>query len=359
MKKRYKIPLGLAAVCVAAAIAPIVYVETACRPSEDGSILAPLTQSLLPKSEHRPAARTLLTYPEWHIVYSADSFGRHLMAGKAPSAYRYWNDIKGFWSSTCALNRASGGSSEASDAKIMIYTIGVSFSAEMAIKGAWENTIGWIAERLGGWSSPDDQFAARVQENYGAFMHQTPWYKYPFGVAFKNLWTLGSEGHGIRHLERQIALSGEYGVKAGYAKLIGAASGATLGADELTLRYVVEAPTLAEAQMDPAKFIEEKQVNGATLFVLEAPRYEIFTDHLKDLAKRPVRLREIAGNDRIFISIWQKEGERRPPSTLLSMPLGDKPGWERVGMMVPVPELLETIRQSEANGAMVEHVYDY
>ena len=58
-------------------------------------------------------------------------------------------------------------------------------------------------------------------------MHETPWYEFPFGKAFNGLWSTTEPEHKLRHWERRLALSGEYGVKAGYAGLLGWASGAS------------------------------------------------------------------------------------------------------------------------------------
>ena len=50
-------------------------------------------------------------------------------------------------------------------------------------------------------------------------MHETPWYEFPFTKAFDGLWNTTEPDHKVRHWERRFALSGEYGVKAGYAAL--------------------------------------------------------------------------------------------------------------------------------------------
>jgi hypothetical protein len=44
---------------------------------------------------------------------------------------------------------------------------------------------------------------------------------------------------------------------------------------------------------------------------------------------------------------------------LLSMPLGERPSWRRVGLSVKVADLLPLIREVRATGGIVEHVYDY
>ena len=87
MKKRWKILGGLFAVALIAAIAPIVYVETSCGGPVDGIETDGYEQRVSGEGT-RPEGRTWLTYPEWHIVYAADSYGRHLAARKRPS--RSW-----------------------------------------------------------------------------------------------------------------------------------------------------------------------------------------------------------------------------------------------------------------------------
>jgi hypothetical protein len=357
VKKRWKVAIGLGAVALAGILAPIFYIEGGCRRPLPGLEHVQDHVPLLPLAEHRPEARTWLTYPEWHIVYSADSFGRHLR-DRPPSSFAYWRDIKGFWKSYCLLNRATLGRDAAGDAKVMIYTIGLSFSAEMAIKSIYENTLGRLFEWIGGWPSVDDRHAAKVQQDYGAFMHQTPWYRFPFGSAFGGLWRTDEDRRPIRHWERRFALSLEYGVKAGYAKVIDKASGATLGRDELSLRLVTTAPPVAVAAVD-RRLKPVRSEFGRT--VVEAPRYAEFTELVEKLAASRVGLVEIAGNDDIFVTLLVPPGVKAPGPGLaiLSMPLGERPGWRRIGVTVKVPQLLDLVRHARRSGSELEHVYDY
>jgi len=358
VKKRWKILGGLVALTLVAAAAPIVYVETQC----DGPVEGPEAGDYRPRltgSDARPEARTWLTYPEWHIVYSAESLGRHLRQKRPPSAYPYLADVGAFWSSTCAVSHAAGGASGAGEAKVMIYTIGLSFAAEMVVKSAWENTVGRLFEAVSGWTSADDRHAARVQADYGRFMHETPWYKYPFGQALSGLWGTEEPDLGGRHWERRVALSLEYGVKAGYAKLIGWASGSTLGADETRMRLLVRGDAAAVAAAGEGLRITER-ADGALL--VDAPRYERFTGLVRKLAPTDAQIVEIAGNDDVLVTFQaDAAGLAGLPhgARLVDMPLGDRPGWRRVGITVKVGDLLPAIRALHAGHAEFEHVYDY
>ncbi len=354
MKKRYKILLGTIGALTLLAAAPIVYVESSC--GADG--VAPAAgKTILAPGDRRSEARTWLTYPEWHIVYSAESLGKHLMAGGRPSDYRYMRDVRAFWRSTCAVNRIAAARPGGGDAKVMIYTIGLSFSAEMAVKAAWENTVGAFFEWASGHTSADDRHAAAVQRDYAAFMHQVPWYQFGFGKALSGLWRTSEPKQFGRHWERRVALSMEYGVKAGYAKAIGAASGATLGRDELTLRFVTPALPATIAAIDLRLKPLRRTADGQT--VVDAPRYAVFSDLLEEMAAANIPISDIAGNDEIFLTALVPDKANLPGSPAFTMTLGDRVGWKRVGITIRVADLGAAMRAVGASGGTVEHVYDY
>lgn len=355
MRKRWKIAIGAGVLLLALVAVPVAYIEGTCRGPMPG--LAPdatYRPLLAAPADRRPEARTWLTYPEWHIVYSAESFGRHLRRAP-PSHFSYGREIAGFWSSYCALNKVTAGLGEAGDAKVMIYTIGISYTAELALKSLYENVIGYQVEYFAGWRSADDAYSAGVQQRYGAFMHETPWYAFPFGAALSGLWRTDERQAHLRHWERRLALSVEYGAKALYAKAIGVASGATLGRDEVRLRMVVRGDPTA---LDP-RFRRVRTKQGLT--VVDAPRYAQLTELLVKLAAAGVDPVEIAGNDDLFLTVLVPERVAAVPGApaLLSLPLDDRPGWRRLGLSTKVPRLSATIRAVQAAGGEIEHAYDY
>jgi len=359
VKKRWKILLGLGGALTISALVPITYVETQCRSPLAGlGADAPFRSRLPGQAGRRPEVQTWLTYPEWTIVYSAETYGRYLAAGNRPSGFGHWRQIASFWSGVCAANRASAAQGSG-HYKTMLYVIGVSFQTEMAVKGLYENTIGRLFEWIGGHTSANDRYNAEAWGRYGAFMHETPWYAFPFGQTLSGLWGTSSSGAPIRNWERRIALSLEYGVKAGYGGLIGWASGATLGRDELTLRLVARADPAALRAVDPR--LRPVARLGEGHVAVEAPRYEQFTELMLRLAGSPIEISEIAGNDDIFVTLLLPDRVRPPASAtiLVEVPLDDRPGWRRVGLNVKVPRLLGLIRGTRAAGGEIEHVHDY
>ncbi len=355
MKRRWRFGIAAGVLLVAAIVVPVAGIELGCRAPVVGYDGATPYRSLLASAERRPETRTWLTYPEWHIVYSAESLGRFLAAGHPPSAYPYGSDISGFWRGFCALNRVSRGRPGASDAKVMIYTIGISFTAELAIKAAYERTVGRLSEWLGGWRSADDRYAADVQRRYGAFMHETPWYRFAFGDALRGAWQI--RDHGARHIERRMALTTEYGVKGAYAKLIGAADAAAMRPDQVRLHFVARAKPAAIADIDPR--LKPVRLLPGGLTVVDAPRYAQFTDLTGKMANAGLPLVEIAGNDDIFVTLLARDGLTWPAATLLVMPLAERPGWSRYGVTLKAAALLPFIARTQRAQAILEHVYDY
>ena len=351
MRRHWRILAGLGAIAVALVVVPIGSIELGCPAVAVGTDAS--SPSPTPLEARRPEARTWLTYPEWHIVYSAESLGRYLGKGGQPSGYDYGADVAGFWRSYCAINRVAGDRPGAADAKQMIYVIGISFTVEMAVKAGWESTIGRVSEWLGGWHSPEDRYAARVQQRYGAFMHEVPWYGFDFVGAHAGLWRTHGAWSIVRRPERRVALSAEYGIKAVYAKGIGAL--AAMQPDATTLVMTVHASSQAVAAVDP-RLHPLATGNGRTR--VSAPRYGQFTDLLVKLAEHRVVVESIAGNRTIFMTVLAPT-PAVPSAALLAMPLGDRPGWSRYGVTLPVTALTARIATVRASGAMIEHVYDY
>src|SRR5215470_7583083 len=152
--------------------APIVWIETACTaPREADRDQGPLVRD---PGYVRRETDSYLSFPEWHIVYAYEDLAGVLRAADA-SAFAYRAQIVGFWRSLCRLNRvASARGGVGTDTRVMLYTIGWSFTIELGIKGVYETTVGRLFEWLRGPErTAEDEFVARDMEAYATFLHQT------------------------------------------------------------------------------------------------------------------------------------------------------------------------------------------
>jgi hypothetical protein len=348
--------IALAVVVVLCAI-PILWIETQCMgslPKEAQSY-----QPILLQPEHRRnLVDTYLTYPEWSIVHAYEDFAG-VAKQRGESAFRYFDSIAGYWKNLCSLSAVASAKGEVTgDMKAMLYVIGISFTGEMGVKGAYEKTIGRLTEWVrGAKPTPEDVFAYKVNDDYATFLRQTPWYEFPFGRTLSRFWRESSwpTSSYVRSFERRIALSMEYGVKAGYAWLI--AQGAALSPAKLTIRSVVEgAEPLAGADI---KTIETRP-DGTT--IIETPRYRTFTQILLAQMERNRKIVEIAGNNEILVTVLAKDGA--PFATagareLIVVPVQARPGFTRRGYSVRLENLPAFARALRQAGGEFEHAYDY
>lgn len=334
-------------------LSPVAYVELACR----GQSVSQTYQPLIPDPPfQRREANTYLTYPEWHIVFAYDGLAHALKTGDEHN-FGYIGSITGFWSSTCALMRVAGEHGGADrDTRIMIHTIGVSFTAEMLVKAAYEETVGRITAWLRGpRKTPQDEVVAATAADYAAFLRQTPWYRYPFHREARDLWAAPVEQF-VRGWERRLGMGLEFEAKAAYAKVLaGAAASAPA---QLIIRSLVSGlDAAALARIPDVTVIGER--DGSV--EIETPRYDLFTRILADIARQGGTIREIAGNDEIMVSVTVREGAAvrvQHEAVILRMKRDGMSG-ERLLVNVRVPELAAFLKTYPLGDPGLEHVFDY
>jgi hypothetical protein len=323
----------------------VAYIETMCRPTGPLVAYTPLVGA----DWQRPEGRTLMTYPEWHIVHAYADYAEVIRTGD-PHDFGYLGSISGFWSSTCALSRASGPHGGFNGViKQTIYTIGVSFTAELLLKAAYEETVGRVFTLLRGETrAPLDDLSAQQTADYAVFLQEVPWYEWNFPRDAAELDAAATDV--LRDRERRFALGLEYQAKAGYAALIAAAV-AVVGDDQLRLRAVVSGlPEAALAALPDVQVIETLPQGT----VIEAPRYRTFTRLAEQISTAGGDFVEIAGNDDILFTMITDQPTA--PGALHSFPRQGNPGYRHL-VLLPVADLAATFRALPA-GAL-EHLHDY
>jgi hypothetical protein len=312
--------------------------------------------------EHvRGLEQTLLTYPEWFLVFSPYEYGEFIAANE-PSRFPYYGHIGQFWQSYKAVfdETQRRGLELNPGYHLMIMVIGTSTTVEYAIKSAYEQLVGRLTASIANKPTPEDAYAATVAQDYVKFIRVLPWYEYDFGKALNGLWRDVPVGgpDKIRKWERRFALTTEYIIKMGYAKVIKMGTKSIYDAPLLVTAVVAKPVPKADASLPDLKLLSE--LPGGALVTV--PRYEAFTVYAQALADQGVDFTEIAGNDSfILVSLLAPETwkDDTSDSQLLVQPILTRPGVQRVLLAVPVKALAQSMRQWKAAKLQVEHVFDY
>ena len=360
-----RILVSVATLIALTVLAPMAYIEGSCGPAAAvaaSSAPAPTLPAIDEQDYRRKQANTFFTFPEWYIVYSFEDFGRFLDKS-SESQFGYLSHIIGFWRSFCTINRAvpDGGESRF-DVKTMIYVIGVSYSAEYAIKGFYENTIGRVTEWIRGSArTPQDIYARKVAQDYAAFLYTTPWYKFPFDDKLGGLMAMSAPTPSpIRSWERDVALGTEYFVKIGYAWLIQKGLDATSDNEARDIFFVT-------ATLPPDVIAKEPRIKpiralDAQWQLVQTPRYKDFTEIMQGLLDQAIPVAEIAGNHEILVTLIAPKAAAlnvKDTAELFALDLDARPGFRRVGLKARIDRLVDISRELKARGASIEHFYDY
>jgi FAD/FMN-containing dehydrogenase len=330
-----------------------------------------LSDALIARAELRPGYRrpdsdTFLQHPEWYIVYSSEEYGRHL-AAHPPSSFPYGASIGQYWRTYYEAWNATRHAYTPNWAyHVMLWVIGTSYSAELALKGAYENTVGRLAEwTADGEPTPEDKLAAEVAQDYGRFIHDRPWYEYRFLPRLWKVWTdLPLWGdHPARSLERKGFLTLEYGVKAVYAGVIALATRAAYDPQPPRTELLFRRWSDSLAQVMPGLALEERL--DSTAVVVSAGRFDPTRDLLLRLARSgpaDLRVDAIAGRPVTgFTGVaprgWTPPGGRG--RVLHAMPLPTDSSRVRLFLETRTRDLLPWLRELVQDTALtLDHVYD-
>lgn len=334
---------------VVALLVPVGYNELACR----GTPLAEANADpvMTDAAYHRPESATYLTYPEWHIVNAYDEYAKVLETGD-PHHYNFLASVSGFWTSLCQLTEQANAHGRGDlNTKLMVYTIGSSFTFEFLMKAAYEETVGRLVTLIRGpYRDNLDEVSAAMATDYAGFLQQVPWYEYDF-AADRDI--LRDRSHkSIRDVERRMALGAEFWAKANYAKLIAKGVEAT-GKADLTIRSVVS--DLTEEQLSAIDGVTVIQ-SAETGTQIETGRYRAFTNILKEISAQGGTVVEIAGNDDVLVAMLSEN--KRSRAALATFPRQGYGDYRHL-VNLRVNRLSDYIRTSADRDEVVEHVYDY
>lgn len=305
---------------------------------------------------------TYLTFTEWYLVFNPQEYAQYL-GTQPPSGFPYFRAIGQIWSGYSQTYGIAQKHYRFNPGyNLMLAVIGTSSTVEFGIKGVYENTVGRVSEwTAGGATTSEDVYAARIAKEYGDFVPNLPWFEYPFGRAFKELWSTNDffGPHFVRKCERKFFLSLEYGFKTVYAAVIRAASRSIFGVAETEV--YASAHAIGETSF-ARPGVRRVQELGDRRWILTVPHYQGFTDTVPLLARDGVEFEEIAGNNEIMLTLiapasWRYDLSAGKP--LFTMTLLTGRDTQRVAVQVPVKSLGTVLREMDAKHLRLEHLFDY
>jgi FAD/FMN-containing dehydrogenase len=312
---------------------------------------------------HRGEAQTVLTVPEWYLVFNPVEYAQYLADHHNPSSFPFFASIDEYWTLYDRVTAIARGSQypKNSEYLTMLRVIGVSTTAEYLLKGAYEGTVG----RLTRWAAYDedtdeDRVYAKAQADYAQFIFNEAWYEFDFTGWIGTLWrdTPFFGDHFLRKIERRLFFTLEFGVKAGYAKLIGFASHSTYGIKSDRIYFTVVAPDDTAALPSGIDQLEA----DARSRIVSTLRWGPFTAAIPQLVAAGYQFRDISGNRRIAISAVGPAGEE-PPLTgaveLFESRMVSNPALERHVLLIDVGQLSNFLRELQVSPVQLEHIYDY
>jgi hypothetical protein len=284
-----------------------------------------------------------------------------------PSGYSYFGDIGQFWQAYSRVYAATRRVYPfAVGDHIMLAVIGSSLTVEYAVKGLYEETLGRLSERTSGRQMVvEDNYAAKVAEEYAAFVHVRPFYEFSFAHALRGLWndTPFRTTHLLRTLERRAWLSLDYAVESAYCEVIELATHATYGSEDVNTAAWIEFPAQAKARvLASVRSMKVAKDLGATEAIIEIPRYQEFTAEAQLLIQGGVRFHQISGNELILISATGPSVRTNSSPSLqllLSQPTLTDQSKTRAVLLGKVSDLHQVLPLLERQGLMIEHLYDY
>jgi FAD/FMN-containing dehydrogenase len=312
--------------------------------------------------ERKPEGQTLLTIPEWYLVWNPGEYTAHLRAGKPPDEFPFFASVREYWSLyKKVLTETEGLYSENDEYLTMLRVIGVSTTVEYVLKGAYEATVGRLFRSFatGGAPSQEQTLITQAFGAYERLIYDEPWYVFDFVPWIGKIWRetplWGPDI--LRRTERKVAFSAEFALKGAYATLLGWAAQSAYDAAATHIDVVASIPDGVEH----AGMVRRAEITPHTHWI-QIERWKEFSEVIPALAYQGVDFVEIAGNDDIAVSLLETSGQNFHPSAgqrLFTSRIVTDPERTRAVWFVPVDELGAFLRQARQAELTLEHLYDY
>ncbi len=313
------------------------------------------------KGYYRDEAQSVLTVPEWYLVFNPKEYADFLEAGNNPSDFPFYASIDEYWTLyDRSMKLVSEAYAENEEYNTMLNVIGVSITMEYTAKMLYENTIGrvfsWFSN---GTLSDEEKVIIEAQRAYSDMIYDKAWYEFKFLPWVGKVWSVSNtaESNWLRKMERMFFFTLEFTFKAGYAKLI--EWGAKASYEEPVTDIYLLVSTTDSLKVSPALKILHEQGDKK---IISITRWGVFTNTVQELADKDIQIHEIGGNDEIVVSVLADGNNKTAFSSgelLYESRVVTNPERSRLVYLLKVERLLPFIREAKQRSIELEHVFDY
>lgn len=335
----------------------------------------PIESITLDPEFNRPQIHTYLTAPEWQNVRAAQRYAA-FVENEPSYRYPYFSEITGFWKtygkSWQEAEKQTGFMDVAlSEYNLMNLFVGTSMTLEYGTKGLIAAPLKVIDQTPSNKSisnmAPSDQERLRSLKDYGEFIENTPFYKYPYFKDIGSYWSTyvkdnQSVSSRIKGLFVGTGMTMEYTLKG----LVSAPMSYFYGSDAMkeaeTTHLIIHDPENTIETIDPNILVIESSPEYS-LKHIEVPRYMRFTEIMQKVAKNScVSCVNIAGHDKIQIDVKNPSSSLRDyPGTriLYEIPAPTDLQYTHLAIEVEVNQLCALLRALENDNVEVLFIHDY
>jgi FAD/FMN-containing dehydrogenase/SAM-dependent methyltransferase len=346
------------------------------KPTTQSTHLEIAESLILDPDYQRPQIQTYLTAPEWQNVRAAQRYAA-FVENEPAYRYPYFREITGFWKTYGHSWLAAQQQKEFIDIALSEYNlmnlfVGTTMTLEYGTKGLIAAPFALLDKvfdinKKSCNKAPSDKERLRSLKEYGRYIENTPFYKYPYFSDIRSYWKTyfrenSSLGSRIKGLFVGTGMTLEYTLKG----LVATPMSCFYGSDamkeaETTHLIVLDQENMIET-IDSNIVVLEKSSDNSLKHV-EIPRYMHFTNIMLKIANDPsLSCLNIAGHDKIQIDVKSpKSGIKsyNGATLLYEIPAPSDLKYKFFALEVEVSQLCEVIRLLKKDNIEVLFIHDY
>lgn len=313
------------------------------------------------KGYKRAEEQTVLTVPEWYLVFNPKEYADYLEANKNPSDFPLYASIVEYWKLYDRSVMLAKNYPKNDEYMTMLQVIGVSMTIEYGFKMLYENTVGKLFSFFSETEhSSKEDVIVQANRAYSDFVYHTAFYEFSFWSWVKKVWETKEEKQeysSLRKWERTLFFTLEFSFKALYSQLLTQATKATYEEPVKKIYLWVQSSQPIQETND-LEIVKQEDDR----YLLALTRWGAFSKTLLTLPNDTMQIQSISGNHNIAVSTLMpkdKTVEKTYANHLYDSTIVTNTQLKREVNLIPVDKVLDYIASCQKNDIVVEHIYDY